>query len=304
MGYEQALELRTQLYARFTPEYLNRKSPTFLENCSTLIQRLQEVASDDPRDTLITGHNCRLIGEWGRTGTKDGSPYYWSSEMCLMLESVSEDMPTWTLRPETVPSDSGFMYFATPLRLPIATDGVALKLRAISFEVAEDGSGIGINFWMQYDDEHKAHVPAYPMYWMFGESNDEQNSSLAVFDREDSKFSQCARYLAAAFALMEQRIIAQSAESAPRSTRKRLRDQADTLIQIVHLRRTDRSVSERHDGPKAYELTVQFVVRMHWRHHYYPSDGSHRPILIAPYVKGPEGAPLKVQADRVFVVDR
>lgn len=41
-------------------------------------------------------------------------------------------------------------------------------------------------------------------------------------------------------------------------------------------------------------LTVRHVVRGHWRRQYHPSDGSHRPTWIDSYIKGPEGAPLRL----------
>lgn len=41
------------------------------------------------------------------------------------------------------------------------------------------------------------------------------------------------------------------------------------------------------------KLTVRHLVRGHWRHQYHPSDGSRRPRYIAPYIKGPKGAPLR-----------
>ena len=35
------------------------------------------------------------------------------------------------------------------------------------------------------------------------------------------------------------------------------------------------------------------LVDPHWRRQHHPSDGSHRPIWILPYVRGPEGSPLR-----------
>ena len=42
--------------------------------------------------------------------------------------------------------------------------------------------------------------------------------------------------------------------------------------------------------------------RAHWRNHWYPSLGDHRPLWIAPYLrKGPADAPL-LGGDKVTVV--
>ena len=69
--------------------------------------------------------------------------------------------------------------------------------------------------------------------------------------------------------------------------RKRRREEE---ITVMTLRRASGPHAE--DGEGGY-LTVQFLVRGHWRNQWYPSLREHRQIWIAPYVKGPEGAEFK-----------
>lgn len=36
----------------------------------------------------------------------------------------------------------------------------------------------------------------------------------------------------------------------------------------------------------------RWLVRGHWRNHYYPSRKANRPIWIDTHIKGPDGAPI------------
>jgi hypothetical protein len=40
------------------------------------------------------------------------------------------------------------------------------------------------------------------------------------------------------------------------------------------------------------------------RRHYFPSAQVHKPLYIAPYVKGPQDKPLKPPSSQLFVVKR
>lgn len=71
------------------------------------------------------------------------------------------------------------------------------------------------------------------------------------------------------------------------------------LIRKVILRR----VVHPHDsdGAGSREYHCRWTVSSHWRMQPYRSTGAVRPRLIAAYVKGPEGMPLKAPTKTVFV---
>ncbi|MGC4151481.1 MAG: hypothetical protein QM628_00185 [Propionicimonas sp.] len=69
-------------------------------------------------------------------------------------------------------------------------------------------------------------------------------------------------------------------------------------VTLVDLRRIRRRPIPAGDG--SHELHHRFMVRGHWRQQYHPSDRSHRLRWIAPYMKGPDGAPLLL-TDQVMV---
>jgi hypothetical protein len=69
-------------------------------------------------------------------------------------------------------------------------------------------------------------------------------------------------------------------------------------LNVITLRSSVREAvaSERGEGP---QWKQRWLVRGHLRAQWYPSTRSHQVIWVAPYLKGPEGAPLKVPVYRV-----
>ena len=65
-------------------------------------------------------------------------------------------------------------------------------------------------------------------------------------------------------------------------------------VRFVRLRPSARS-SEGGEA-RSVEWTVRWIVRGHHRAQWYPSTKSHRLIWVAPYMKGPDDAPLKTPA--------
>lgn len=55
-------------------------------------------------------------------------------------------------------------------------------------------------------------------------------------------------------------------------------------------------------GADSREWRHRWVVRGHWRNHWYPSLKDHRPVWISPYLKGPADAPL-LGGEKVTVVN-
>lgn len=78
-------------------------------------------------------------------------------------------------------------------------------------------------------------------------------------------------------------------------------------IQVLRLRRSvkvqrDTEAPEGMDEKATRQYRVRWTVRSFWRQQYYPSLGTHRPVLVPKHLKGPEGAPFKVPRDVVRVV--
>lgn len=122
----------------------------------------------------------------------------------------------------------------------------------------------------------------------------------------EGTISPWARALLATFLLMRQDGVGQATTERvarperKRHTRAKLPDTGDIHVIRLH-RRTPTPATPGAATPTGRHLSVRFPVGPFWRNQYYPSTKTHRPKLIAQYLKGPADAPL-VGADRVRVI--
>lgn len=115
-----------------------------------------------------------------------------------------------------------------------------------------------------------------------------------------------ARLVFAAFQLAAQANLAESEQQATPRPERRRTERAGLPPRDVRIVRLRRAVSaardtERQADGSTREWQHRWVVRGHWRQHWYPTMQDHRPKWIAPYLKGPDGAPL-LGGDKVTVV--
>lgn len=110
--------------------------------------------------------------------------------------------------------------------------------------------------------------------------------------------------LRAAWLLMQQPLVGTSEVQLPRPTRRRLqRDGHEPPpVRLVEIRRPE-PVGGGTDVAADRGYHHRWIVRGHWRQQWYPSRQVHRPVWIAPHVKGPGDAPL-LGGDKVNVWKR
>lgn len=103
--------------------------------------------------------------------------------------------------------------------------------------------------------------------------------------------------------LMQQQLADVSEVDPDRATRKRLRriGQESAPIRVIELRRPKHTSSEPGESGRNY--THRWITRGHWRQQWYPARQVHRPVWIAPHVKGPEGAPM-IGGEKVYAWKR
>ena len=114
-------------------------------------------------------------------------------------------------------------------------------------------------------------------------------------------------YLTATFLLATQPRIGQITRHDPTPRRRRRVSppnpgDINTGVNLVALRENARRLVEDTGGEdKKWGLSVRFMVRGHWRNQACGAKmGQRRPVYVAPYLKGPEDAPLK-SSETVYV---
>jgi len=112
-------------------------------------------------------------------------------------------------------------------------------------------------------------------------------------------------YLIAFFAFIQQQVLNAVPTHLDRAVLRRLRRRDPAYEPHLHVVQLRKRYAPQHEGgsePK--EWGCQWMVRGHWRQHWHPSLGEHRPLWVHPYVKGPEDKPFREPKRRVFAVVR
>ncbi|MFF4338118.1 hypothetical protein [[Kitasatospora] papulosa] len=81
------------------------------------------------------------------------------------------------------------------------------------------------------------------------------------------------------------------------ATRLRKAGREPAAVRVIELRRPKNAGGASGDSNREYHH--QWIVRGHWRQQWYPARQVHRPVWIAPHVKGPDGAPM-IGGEKVY----
>jgi hypothetical protein len=247
----------------------------------------------------------------------DGQLFWVSAEMAQLAAAAAQSLPGFTLAPEDVPSESGFLYFQSP---PDAVFGDeegweeqgSPRVVGAAWGPVKDvrTSGLWVTWYTDRDstlDEYlrlglteprdvestRARspriLPHRPLFLPFVESSIELAEIEGLPERHPFGFS--SDVLKTAWLLMQQPVAAVSDAVYDRNTRRRLEREGKESppVRVITLRRP---ANPGGSGESVREYHHQWIVRGHWRQQWYSSRGVNRPVWIAPHVKGPEGAPM------------
>jgi hypothetical protein len=128
----------------------------------------------------------------------------------------------------------------------------------------------------------------------------EDTSGMTVAELEDYSRSagrqeQAERALVVTWLLMGQTLASSEEVRPSKAAMKNLRRLDPNLlmgVRYVQLRHRGSGPEEHAEGEAGRSYRFRWIVRGHWRNHWYPSEQRHRPIWIRPHEKGPDGAPL------------
>lgn len=254
---------------------------------------------------------------------KQGELFFVTSEMADLAIAAGATLPDFNLMPEDLPSPSGMIFFEKEIaavdysewyeaegRSPIVaaswspwdggndrwvhggiwitwySDREAILQSGISRkiytqrQIAEMRPGLGR---LLIDNESQCPFSPVPLPISDDGSNEK---SL----RDATGIIRWLAVLKSAWLLMAQPIASVREAVYDRAARRRIekRGKEPPRVRVITLRRPASSGS----GESDREYHHQWIVRGHWRQQWYPSRGTHRPVWIAPHIKGPEGAPL------------
>lgn len=270
------------------------RSPDSTEAAS-VIQQMAE-----PTPTISTIRKIQIQTLLG------ADPYFVTGPICSLVMVGAESLPDLPIGDIDIPGVLGFVYLSKP-----SAEFWAFSWRKIR---RREGGPTGREWEFGGPNPNAFLVTTYSGipsgYWglgfltwdfLYGWGKGWQ--SLAE-NMVESMVGQ-RRFIQAFFTFLSQPLVMRSVAPIQRQARKRAARAGleAPLLRIIQLRQPVRQKRDTGRGQPG-EWNWQWIVRGHWRHQFYSSLQSHKLKWIAPYVKGPEGKPLKRPSITIFNVVR
>lgn len=239
--------------------------------------------------------------------------FHVAADMVELATAASRSIPHFELVPEDLPTKAGLMVFdQIPARLTWP-EGESVGVRAVCWAPIPNGRDNTLLITRYLDRSEVAplinrstvyrnafqepsliYAHGGEFIWAFGRNDASPDA--------DSGLREFVKFMRATWLLMQQPIARESEAEPNRAARKRLirMGHEPAPVRVIELRRPKGS-SEHSDSDREYHH--QWIVRGHWRQHWHPKRQVHRPVWIAPHIKGPEGAPL-IGGEKVYAWKR
>ena len=246
---------------------------------------------------------------------RNATLFHVSEAMVQLAETAAATLPDYLLDPDDVPSPAGFMALATPLKVSeVSFHAVGWRVWTAGTTDAEWGrqGGVLISWYAEPQMETTKEFLDLPA----SERDDlvrrvgpliQDRDSLIPFDltRDEVTDSDSAveKTLKSIWLLMQQPLTSDSLAQYNRSALRRFarNGQEPPAVRVLTLRRPSTPSGVGGDSDREYHH--QWIVRGHWRQQWYPGRQVHRPVWIAPHIKGPEGSPL-LGGEKVYALRR
>jgi len=246
---------------------------------------------------------------------KVARPFGWSLDSIRAVIEAAASVPDDTILNRHNLGDAAvFWWFERPLRIPYKTLPEVQALVG-SWERQQDTNVFAITLWYRIDATRM--FPGHSWEWQEGQSLAEPlafTKMRGVFTPEVEKSDHAqlldavpkvSKFLLAAFAWLNQKILTVTEEHGERHARKRYEKFVKHWhpVLIVHLRKREYQAGEPTSETHA-SLSYRFVVGGHWRNQPCgPGHSDRKLIYIMPFVKGPEGTPFRPKL-KVYEVTR
>jgi len=300
-----------------------------------IVDSIRNRPDDSPWQELIaSGHSpfrsaprmpsARQHAETDEALVRQAELFHVTAEMTQLARAAAPGLPAFEIQHEDLPARAGLIAFAEPLvTVEFGQPAVPSPVYAACWRALAIGSKPRL--WIKFFSSREAWLPATAK--AEGWSKRQIVLSRAVLPRLSPMlgsdcigpigagtrgeepvnatakgFQEATRIVRAAWLLMQQPLTRETAAGPDRSSCKRLRraGHEPVHVRVVELRRP-KTTSGTGDTDREYQH--QWIVRGHWRQQWHPKRQVHRPVWIAPHIKGPEGAPL-IGGEKVYALKR
>lgn len=256
---------------------------------------------------------------------------FWiDAHMTELAMTAAESLPEFTLMPEDLPSPRGLMVFEKPVYTYASPDdGRQAHLTAVAWGPFNHERFPHGGIWVSWYSDREMNLVAEANRGLL--TNTEQTLMRQAlpplsYDQEEvypfspnplpalttngdiaQPFNLGGKYttsevLRVTWLLMQQPLAEITDVEPDRAVRKRLHraGREPAMVRMIGLRRPKNATGTGHSDREYHR---QWIVRGHWRQQWHPKRQVHRPVWIAPHIKGPEGAPL-IGGEKVYALKR
>lgn len=217
--------------------------------------------------------------------------FFVTGPMASLAVAAAGSLPDFRVDTHDLPSKSGFLLYEIPITHLDDADVMS------GYSMDADVTGV---IWNHFDDGLVA------LAWLgergvVGLHYFLLNGLVGALVPGSTGCRQALATLKSTWILLGQTLASVEDAHYDRAARRRIEKQGKTppRVRVISLRR--RAGESSGDSDREYHH--QWIVRGHWRQQWYPERQVHRPIWIAPHIKGPEGAPL-LGGEKVYALKR
>lgn len=298
-------------------------TPSLFQQCwvSAVENNFIRGDEDDPRTSI------KNYLSYAGTTLREAELHYVSPTFSRLVSAAAPSLPTAPIAAHDLPAPSGIMLFTEPwFDGRTGRNANWMMMWAPFYDLTTGVDNAGVLVWLLADahtkwlrargssyryneaiasiseDEVARKLPAYcPVsYFMipYGQALGEQ---LEFAEHGSPLWA--VRFLLTTWYLMRQRLTMTRTVRPDRASARRIAKTKyvpDQEVRIISLRTPTGDFEVNAEG---HEYHHQWIVRGHWRQQWYPSINDHRPVWIAPHIKGPDGAPL-LGGEKVYAWNR
>lgn len=302
----------------------------FAQHGEMLFRQAIDSGNQDIRPHFGDAEDAAELARGELSRLRDAELFWVSEGMTDLAEVAAETLPGFSLQPEDLPAPSGLLVFDRPVGEVRTVEYGGTEevgyIRGASWGPTPPGLPDGV--WVSWYTDSYLNVEQASTEWlahMFGvplhraesllpelRARARRNMPALSYDNESLMlFGQGERgavsfkgkplepgespypleLLRTTWMLMQQPIAKADNAAFDRASRRRMQRARvePATVRIINLRRPSGSST---NGESDREYHHRWIVRGHWRQQWYPGRKVHRPVWIAPHIKGPEDAPF------------
>lgn len=305
------MDLRPQDLPRLRQDLVEFGRSDLFRRILDLKEREHIFATDEESDVLARSMQAALT-------LADAELFHVSLEMCELVMAAARSLPQFTLTQDDPPSRDGFVWLSSSVD---DVDPTSMQIQVVAIGWRTVGDTLMVAVFVERDnapivDPGNLKSLGFPVVfplgaWEIPVDQGGQPRVIHQYGPEQTKDNKghstgvvSLAVIKTLWLLMRQPLSQETIQTPDRAARRRALREGVTdppSVRVISLRRPTSS-SEQSGEPTQWHH--RWIVRGHWRNQAYGSDRKlRRPIWIAPFVKGPEGAPM-LGGEKVYTLKR